>query len=177
MTMAKTETLPPVERQELKPGVPMPVFRGRVRASDAPNRRPHVRVEVSEAKPQGEIPPFNVVFKEIGWQEYMSIEKSYDPNHEFTDNSKAKQVGLCFLVKMRRAENDPVTEPIPTEQLKCEFSAGDFRPPPLSGADQGKRWLWPGKEIEFYQPMPGLKRPLKWTPEIEGERLDTREEP
>ena len=177
MTMAKTETLPPVEGLVLQPGAWIPVFRGRVQASDAPNRSPHLRVEAAEVKGQGEIPPFNVVFKEIDWRSYMKIEKSFDDKHEFIDDKEVKQVGLCFLVTMRRAEDDPVTEPIAAGELRCQFSAANLEPKALSGADQGeKQWLWPGRAIEFYQPMQGVKRPLKWTPQIEGERLETKEE-
>ena len=137
MTMAKAETLPPVEGLVLQPGASLPVFRGRVQASDAPNRSPHLRVEVAEVKGQGEIPPFNVVFKEIDWRSYMKIEKSFDPKHDFIDDKGVKQVGLCFLVTMRRPEDDPVTEPIAADQLRCQFSAANLEPQALTGADQG----------------------------------------
>lgn len=175
-TQQKTETRPAVERQVLEPGVPVRIFWGKVKASDAPNGRPHLRVELTDVQGQGEIPPFNVTFKEITWQSYITIRKRYDDNYSYEVDG-ARRTGPCFLVGMRRDENDPVTEPIPADQLGCEFSAENLSPTPLTGAGRGKPWIWPGDDIEFYQPTTNLKRPIKWTPQIEGERLETRVEP
>lgn len=174
MTQQEAETFPPVERQPLAPGVPVRIFWGRVRASDAPNGRPHLRIKLADLQAQGELPAFNVLFKEVLLSSYIDITTRHDPNYTFQQNGQPR-TEPCFLVKMRRKESDPVTEPIPAGDLGCEFRAANLMPPNvLTGAGQDRPWIWPGNTIEFYQPTTNVTGPIEWKPRIAGESLEWR---
>ncbi len=174
MTQQEAETLPPVERQTLAPGVPVRIFWSRVRASDAPNGRPHLRIKFADLQGQGDLPAFNVLFKEVPLSSYIEMQTVNDPRFTF-DQDGQPRVEPCFLVKMRRKPSDPVTEPISAGELGCEFRAANLMPPKvLTGASQDRPWIWPGDPIVFYQPTTNVTGPIEWKPRIAGESLDWR---
>jgi hypothetical protein len=163
----------PIDNQDLFPRQPIRI-KGTINLSALSGGRPmRLRVEVSDK--QGAIPPYEVLFKEVGYSLYMKVDPRTDGNFPHRDDFGNPITGPCFVVPMWRDPQDPVTEPIPRKELKCKFTAKNHDRPVVVGEEPGKPWLWPNQEIDFFQPLRNLEMPLKWWAQIENERLDTKD--
>jgi hypothetical protein len=94
-------------------------------------------VELSVRESPEKIKPFTVEFEQIDYHRYMIITQGNAlMEHE-------GRIQPCFCVTYFRRLDDPVTEPIPSEEIECE----------IEGVPTEKKLgrdylLWPGKDVK-----------------------------
>lgn len=149
------------------PRQPVEIWKDTIRAeSVAEGRRPRLRVELAEGgKP---LKMSEVVFAEAQFSQYIELESRYG---FFDPKKEQRRPGEHFIVTMRRRVDDPVTEPIPTTDMRCTMSPpGNTYVYSARDDDNGDPWIWPGREFKFYQPVLPSQRQVKWHVEVGEDR-------
>ena len=162
------------KKEVLQPGMHPIAIPGQIKSSSLKDGRGRLIVEVKEdgaTEPGKQIPPYQVTFREIGWKEYMEISAGQDNNFTYEKNGQS-YTESCFVVTMLRKKDDPVTEPISKDELKCEFSDDTRSLGVALGRDTPRPFLWSGEDIKFYQPLRALDQAkIKWVAHIDTERV------
>jgi hypothetical protein len=163
------------EMNRLRPGQPIEI-RGEWKASELSHlRKPRLIVEVKEEGSSEQPRRLKVDFREISWSQYMDPDARRIVRFETAPGGPFED---CFVVKMTRRAEDRVTEPIPIEELKCDFTTANPNEGGTATVTQpGRDWLWPNEPVNFFQPLKNLKMPIKikWSAQIEMDRTDPKE--
>lgn len=167
------ELLGSEEPLSLAPHRSVSIKRGKIRSEDVANgRRPRLRVELTA---DGKlIKDREVTFREVSFDEYIGLlrpeKRRAVPEKDNVDP------GDYFIVTMKRKDDDPVAEPIDTRDMRCYMTTSG-RPYAYCArdADKGSRWIWPGREFKFYQPIVPARPQVKWYVEVGEDRQKEQE--
>ncbi len=161
---------PPQEKKKenvtFEPGKTTLLTSGTIPATSvAGGRQPKLLVELALVESKKTIQALAVDFMEAQFDDYIEVLPDFNPN--FDPKEPDRPIGPYFVIKVKRKSEDPVTEPINTEDLKCkitmlgrihEFSARD--------APNAKLWIEPDRGHEFFYSYGEAKPEVTWSVEV-----------